>query len=266
MSDNIGVVPADVNDLGADSGSIPENAHANNSGEQQGETAAVAPGRLTAELFEASGLAVTWEPAAPLPTPAKVDTDLDRIAARINTAIEASEVMTRNALRLTLDAGDQLIAAQERVPEGEWESWLSKNCPRVKIRMVQVYMQLARHRDKIEAALRKTPDLSLRVARRLIMKNDQREDDEDTRGAPSEPKIPDWVKTYNQSSDEDKTAGSDVFNLKDFFAHMSATKRAELEELVLGNAEKHCLSKRGRATIHKLRKRPFLELEANPIS
>jgi hypothetical protein len=226
-----------------------------------------ASGRLTREIFEAGGLVVSWEPAAPLPVPVTVDTDLDHIAARINTALEAGEVMTRNALRLFLDAGANLIAAKERVPAGEWEGWLSKNCSRIKKREAQIYMQLARRRDDIEYELKKCPDLSLRVARRLIMENGGRQSGRrqhtDKR---VEPETPDWAVTFEQSSGAEKTAGLTSKRVRDMFAHMPAAVRDELADLVLGNAAEHAPTKKQRNAIRRAQKQPYLELTANPTN
>jgi hypothetical protein len=225
-------------------------------------------GRLTPELFENAGVPVSWTPKRE-PAPSQVDgNDLDHLAARIRTTLQASEAAMRNALRLALDAGDMLIAAKQRIPEGGWGTWLGNGCS-LEVRTAQLYMQLARHRDEIEARLEETPDLSLRAARRLIA-NKQGAQNSQT-DAPAEiGKVdePDWVTAWKQASSGDKTAGFDHFNLKDFFTHMPAAKRAELKELVLGNAEMHAGSKSQRNAIHKLRRkpRPFLELEANPTN
>jgi hypothetical protein len=227
--------------------------------------------RLTRERFEAGGVQVSDKPRPAAPAP-KVENDLDHIGARFKAAVEGAEFHTRNALRLFLDAGDELIAAKDRLPKGELGRWANNICPRVKEREAQVYMQLARRRNDIERALKANPDLSLRLARRLIMKRKENESDEGDRSesnsdAPLKPKIPDWVKAYDQSSDEDKAAGSDVFDFKDFFAHLTATKRAELEDLVLGNAAAHAFTKKQQNAIKNAQKaRPYLELKANPTN
>jgi hypothetical protein len=201
------------------------------------ETAVATNGKLSRELFESTGVPTSWEPPH---EPA--GTDLDHIAARINTAIAAGEDMTRNALRFYLNAGADLIAAKERMPNDEretWGTWLERNCPRVGMRTAQIYMQLARRRDDIEYELKRNPDLSLRVARRLVMnsRKNQRLRAKRRQGAnPEDSEIPDWVLAWRQASNEDKTVGSDHIPIGEWLDHMPASKVAELEARVLGIA------------------------------
>jgi hypothetical protein len=211
-------------------------------------------GNLTPQLFEAAGIPVAERKPVPAATPARVETDLDHIAARINTTFDAFESLTRNALRLVLNLGDEIIAAQDRVPKGQWESWREKNCPRVKARMVQIYAQLARQRDRIETALETAPDLSIRVARRLIASKSEK-----TRRQPpnqkkesqeNKPELPDWVEAYNEASDADKAAGIPHI-ITDLFTHMSAASRAKLTARVLGNAAEKAPTRRQRNAIRK---------------
>jgi hypothetical protein len=72
---------------------------------------------------------------------------------------------------------------------------------------------------------------------------------------------PDWVKVFNQSSAEDRTAGFDHLDLKEFFAAAPAAVRGELERLVLGNAKAHAPTRRQRNAIGK-----YLELKVNPTN
>lgn len=83
-------------------------------------------GNLTPELFEAAGISLKPKPVEPAPT-VKVETDLDHIAARINAGHEAFENMTRNALRVALDNGDELIAAQERCRRANGRAGAKRN-------------------------------------------------------------------------------------------------------------------------------------------
>jgi hypothetical protein len=71
-----------------------------------------------------------------------------------------------------------------------WKEWLRENCF-VSDRTAQLYQQLARHRDDIEAELQHNVELSLRAARRLISKpqddeGDNGEEDEGEAENPSE--------------------------------------------------------------------------------
>jgi hypothetical protein len=217
-------------------------------------------GNLTPELFEAAGIPVTERKPVPAAVPAPVETDLDHIAARINTAFDAFEHITRNALRLALDIGDELIAAQGRVPKGEWESWREKNCPRVKARMTQIYVQLARQRVKIETALETAPDLSIRVARRLIAGNKSKQQRPRAPGPQEDkPEIPDWVVAYEEASDTDKADGI-AHIITDLFTHMSAAARAQLTARVLGNAAENARTEKQRNAIRNaIREAPYID-------
>ena len=76
-----------------------------------------------------------------------------------SSCLSGVQAGTRNALRAALDAGDALIAAQDRVADGRWTRWLKENCF-ISARTAQLFMQLARHRDEIEAATARVADLS----------------------------------------------------------------------------------------------------------
>jgi hypothetical protein len=96
-----------------------------------------------------------------------IQQDLDDLARRVRDAIEAANSAFRNALRKALDAGAALLEAQAQVPASEWQRWLKDNCF-LSMRTAELYMQLARNRETIEAELSRVPGLSLRAARRLI--------------------------------------------------------------------------------------------------
>jgi len=94
--------------------------------------------------------------------------DLNELGAYIREALAASKHARRSALRHDMDAGDGLIAAQARVTTN-WKKWLRENCAPLKsARSAQIYCQLARGREKIEAELERNPDLSQRAALRLL--------------------------------------------------------------------------------------------------
>ena len=97
--------------------------------------------------------------------------NLEELAERISEGHRAIKQMFKqascNALHIALDVGQALIQAQSGVPAGKWEGWLKGRCPR---RSAYLYMQVARHKAEIEAALAETPTLSLRAAHRLIAK------------------------------------------------------------------------------------------------
>ena len=55
-----------------------------------------------------------------------------------------------------------------RIPAG-WGRWLVDNCG-MGVSTAELYMQLARHREKIEVEIERVGELSLRAARRFIAK------------------------------------------------------------------------------------------------
>jgi hypothetical protein len=94
---------------------------------------------------------------------------LDELADRIRERLKDAKTALANALAAALDAGDDLIAAQLRVTDTPWQRWLKDNCF-LSLSSAKLYMQLARHREEIEAAIEQAGELSLRAARRLIAK------------------------------------------------------------------------------------------------
>src|SRR5262245_56564868 len=94
---------------------------------------------------------------------------LPQLASKVRASHQLMREAACNALRAALDAGDALNAAKLQVPEGKWRTWLQENCF-LSIRTAELYRQLAAHREQIEAGLERAADLSLRAARRLIMK------------------------------------------------------------------------------------------------
>ena len=94
---------------------------------------------------------------------------LDELAERVRAALEASRRDRCNALHHDLEAGDALMVVQARGVEIPWKQWLRENCF-LSERTAMLYMQLARHREEIEAEIERVGDLSLRAAVRLISK------------------------------------------------------------------------------------------------
>jgi hypothetical protein len=101
-----------------------------------------------------------------------VERTLDELAGIIRDEIQNTRTALSNALDSAMNAGDALIEAQQKVKSarlrGGWKAWLKFNCPTARS-TAQLYMQLARHRAVIEAAIQRNEiDSSLRAARRLI--------------------------------------------------------------------------------------------------
>jgi hypothetical protein len=92
---------------------------------------------------------------------------LAALAAEICSGLSAMRGHVRNALRTALDVGEKLLLVQARLPERQLSCWLENNCD-LKKRQAELYMQLARSRDEIEARIAEVAHLSLRAARQLI--------------------------------------------------------------------------------------------------
>jgi hypothetical protein len=101
-------------------------------------------------------------------TPSTEQDNLADLAERIRVELQAAKIAWNNALGHALNIGQALLAAQPLV-SGNWKRWLRDNCA-LSVSTAQLYQQLARHRDEIEAEISRAPDLSLRAARRLISK------------------------------------------------------------------------------------------------
>jgi hypothetical protein len=99
----------------------------------------------------------------------KSNSDVDELAATFREEIQQCQTALSNGVRHAMAAGDALIAAQPKVRERgiPWKKWLRENCF-VAVSTAELFMQMARHRDRIEEELQHGIDLSIRAARRLI--------------------------------------------------------------------------------------------------
>lgn len=86
--------------------------------------------------------------------------DLPELARRIDAAHRACMGAATTTLRHALEVGCLLIEAKAQLRHGDWLSWLRANTP-VTPRQSQRYMQLARHREAIEAKCDLMSHLSL---------------------------------------------------------------------------------------------------------
>ena len=105
------------------------------------------------------------------------DKSLAELAQMIRESMDHARTAWSNALGHVLDVGDALNAAQEQVANKQvtnWKKWLRDNCF-LSVSTAQLYQQLARHRDEIEAEVERTGvELGVRAARRLISKSKPR--------------------------------------------------------------------------------------------
>jgi hypothetical protein len=56
-----------------------------------------------------------------------------------------------------MEAGDALIKVHDQLNHGAWMSWVAEHCE-ISDRTVRVYVQLAEHRELIEARIKATTD------------------------------------------------------------------------------------------------------------
>jgi len=93
--------------------------------------------------------------------------------------------LCRTSLQKAKLAGDCLLEAKEAVAHGKWEARLAKELGAERIRSAQTYMQIAENWwEKIQPALEKDPDMSIKDALRLL-----------SRGERSVPVDPDFQET-----------------------------------------------------------------------
>lgn len=97
----------------------------------------------------------------------KPDLSADELAAIVRDEIRQAQLGSASALAHGIAAGEALLAAQHKVSAGGWKKWVHDNCA-IGESTARLYMQLAKHRDEIEAEIGRGVDLSLRAARRLI--------------------------------------------------------------------------------------------------
>ena len=154
---------------------------------------------------------------------------LAELAQRVRAALHASDRDRCNALHHDLDGGDALIEAQRQVVAPNWKCWLKNNCF-LSVRTAMLYMQLARHREEIEAEIRRVGDLSLRAAVRLISKPVDK---------PDKPKRPD----PHKAADAELTKWLAAMGLNKFLHIMPSDWRPQLARRVAG------LTKNGESNI-----------------
>ena len=90
---------------------------------------------------------------------------LATLAATAQHEHHEAQAAAKKALEHALNAGDALVEAKVTIPHGQWADWLSRHVPAISGRTAQLYMKLARNRDKIDA--QRVADLSLRQAAKL---------------------------------------------------------------------------------------------------
>jgi len=169
---------------------------------------------------------------------AKQQDDLAKLAKTIRNADQAVGVAMRNALRLALDAGDALIEAQGLVPAGHWERWLRDSCF-LRARTAQLYQQLARHRQDIEAKIERVPDLSLRAARQLVAKPRAKAEAAEptvTEASITATPSPTLLEVWNAASDEARRAFLEQVGVPGLLSVLSDSMKSDLAKRSFGAA------------------------------
>jgi len=91
---------------------------------------------------------------------------------QINAAHDAVINAARDALQNAIRAGELLCAVKDGQDHGDWETWLSNNCPNISFRTARLYMHLSKNEDKLTAAAEQNgnavADLSVREAQKLL--------------------------------------------------------------------------------------------------
>jgi Protein of unknown function (DUF3102) len=85
--------------------------------------------------------------------------------ATLTVEIKQALALARHHGKITLsalmDAGDRLTEVKESFPHGEWDDWLRDKFD-LSDRTARLYMQLAGHRQRVEAKMATVADLGVR--------------------------------------------------------------------------------------------------------
>jgi hypothetical protein len=131
--------------------------------------------------------------------------------SQINAAHDAVVSAAREALQNAFRAGELLTAVKDGQEHGDWEAWLSKNCPKISPRTARLYMHLSKNEDKLTAAAEKNgntvADLSVRQAQKLLakplteqQKTEREKKRNETKQNQQEQDRSEWIKSLNPTS------------------------------------------------------------------
>jgi hypothetical protein len=163
----------------------------------------------------------------------KPDPDADELAAVIRDELSKVQRCWSNALDHAMNVGDALIAAQPKVA-ASWKKWLRQKCF-VAVSTAELYMQLARHRDQIEAELQRNAELSLRAARRLIAKPALRKRVK----TPADSIATKLVAAWKAASNDQRRDFLDGIGIDEILVAMSAGFGRELRDRVSGSSSQN---------------------------
>jgi hypothetical protein len=133
----------------------------------------------------------------------KASVTADELATVVRDEIRKAKEHSANALASGIAAGEALIAARQKVIKRHWGEWLRVNCS-LATSTAKLYMQLARHRAEIEAAVLRGVDLSVRSARSLISKKPKDPSESSLPALPDE-KSETLFAHWQHSSDDERT-------------------------------------------------------------
>ena len=94
---------------------------------------------------------------------------LTGLARRINAEHEATRASIQKGLEHALNAGELLEEAKAIIPHGHWLPWLKDNCS-FSERTAQLYMKVARERERLGAESASLADLTLEGAAQHLAK------------------------------------------------------------------------------------------------
>jgi hypothetical protein len=94
--------------------------------------------------------------------------------SEINLEHRGVVTASKGSLEHAVKCGQKLTAAKQKVGHGEWENWLSENCPEISARTARLYMRLSGSRVQLEKEAEQNgngvADLSIRGAAKSITK------------------------------------------------------------------------------------------------
>jgi hypothetical protein len=276
---DIDLVPHPVNDPDANSG--------HNSGEQQARETAGVPGRLTRELFEAVGLAVTWGSANRGSPPATPKVEPPAILSNTRSAAQFEKLIRtawQSGVGSIVEVGDLLRQARDELQPEDFKALRLPFGRRtvqmlVKIAANSVLSDPANHgslppcwrtlyeltkidKGDLESAIAEGvvhPDMQRKNA--VVLRHDDKGEGSSPRQRLTKKEEAQLVKAWSAASSDARRAFFLTKIRPHLFELMTATERDELEHLVLGNAKAHATTKKQRNAIGS-----YLELKANPTT
>jgi Protein of unknown function (DUF3102) len=102
------------------------------------------------------------------------DARLTALATEIRQKLTVARRHGQATLAALMDAGDRLTEAKSVLAHGQWDGWLSENFE-LSDRTARLYMQLAEHRERVEAKMASVAILTVRGALEAIAEDEARQ-------------------------------------------------------------------------------------------